>query len=66
MPAAAITAQNNLLAPQVNGGIGQAMKDAVSLQLKAVRGYMQLLYWLVKREIPHTRKYASLLALVKI
>ena len=41
------------------------MKDAVSLQLKAVHGCMQRLYWLVKREIPHTRNYASLLVLVE-
>ena len=26
---------------------------------------MQLLYWLVKKKIPHTRNYASLLALVE-
>ena len=37
----------------------------MSLQLKAVCGCMQPLYWLVKREIPHTRNYASLLGLVE-
>ena len=34
--AAAAAAQKDLVASQVHGGIGQAMKDAVSLQLKAV------------------------------
>ena len=65
MRKAAVAAQKDLVASQVHGGIGQAMKDIVSLQLKAVRGCMQLLYWLVKREVPHTRNYASLLALVE-
>ena len=65
MHLAAIAAEADHAAAQVTGGIQQAMKDAISLQTKAVRGCLELVYWLVKREIPHTANYSSLLSLVE-
>ena len=65
MHAAAVSAQMDRVASRVDGGIQQSMRDGVSLQTKVVRGCMELLYWQVKRDIPHSRNYASLLELVE-
>ena len=49
----------------LDGGIKQAFQEQVSLNRAALKTAMQCLFWLVKREIPHTTNYASLLEAVE-
>ena len=65
MHKAALAAERDRVASTANGGIRQAMENTVSLQTKAVQGCMQLVYWLVKQEVPHHTNYSSLLKLVE-
>ena len=47
-----------------HGGIEASFQRTVTLQKQAVMGAMKCMYWLVKEEVAHTTKFASLLDLV--
>ena len=47
------------------GGIPQAFENAITCERQAIIGCCKCIYWLCKRELPHTTTYASLLTLVE-
>ena len=65
MHKAAVAAERDRIASRTDGGIRQAMEETVSLQTKAVLRCFQVVYWLVKQELPHHTNYTSLLKRVE-
>ncbi|XP_070533136.1 zinc finger MYM-type protein 1-like [Ptychodera flava] len=61
----AMIAEMDSLNSLVDGGIQQSLQFQIELNKEALKTAMKSLYWLIKKEVPHTSNYRSLLDFAK-